>query len=284
MVTKVAVIGSGQMGLGIAQVAASIAGKNVILFDRSDEALGKAKQKIAASLEKLEAKGRLPQGDASSALAKISFVNSLAATKEADFFIEAIVENESIKCEVFQQLDEIAGAGAIFASNTSSIPITKLGSATKRASQFIGMHFMNPVPLMSLVEVIRSPLTSDQAYGATVALAEAMGKQTVCSQDYPGFIVNRILMPMINEACFTLYEGIATAEDIDQAMKLGTNQPMGPLTLADFIGLDTCLYIMEVMHRDFGDPKFRPCPLLKQYVCAGMLGKKTGRGFYVYDR
>jgi 3-hydroxybutyryl-CoA dehydrogenase len=199
-----------------------------------------------------------------------------------DFAIEAVTENESLKKQIFKELDLTVRQGGVLATNTSSIPITRIGTATRRPDAVIGMHFMNPVPLMSLVEIIRGAATSDASYSATRALAERMGKTTVLSRDFPGFIVNRILIPMLNEACFAVMEGLGSIQDIDTAMKLGTNQPMGPLQLADFIGLDTVLYIAEVLHHGLGDDKYRPCPLLKQYVDAGWLGKKTGRGFYTY--
>lgn len=281
---SVAVIGAGQMGLGIAQVLASVAARNVFLYDLSPQILEKSKAKISASLTKLEEKGKIAAGEAQATMKRLQFTDKLESLKGCQFFIEAIIEKESVKRELFGALDKLADPQALFASNTSSIPIALLGSATKRADKMIGMHFMNPVPLMTLVEIIRGPMTSDATYEQTKALAEKMGKQTVCSKDFPGFIVNRILMPMINEAFFTLHEGVASADDIDKAMKLGTNQPMGPLALADFIGLDTCLFIMEIMLKDHGDPKFRPCPLLRQYVQAGLLGKKTGRGVFRYEQ
>jgi len=202
--------------------------------------------------------------------------------KEVDLAIEAATENEELKRRIFQQLDAVVRPGGVLATNTSSIPITRIAAATQRPEAVIGMHFMNPVPVMQLVELIRGAATSDATYERTVALARAMGKTVVTSRDFPGFIVNRILIPMLNEAAYALMEGLGTAKDIDTAMKLGTNQPMGPLELADFIGLDTVLFIAEVMHRGLGDPKYRPCPLLRQYVDAGWLGKKTGRGFHLY--
>ena len=277
-----AVIGAGQMGSGIAQVAAQ-SGVDVLLYDLDAALLEKALTRIGKSLDKLETKGRLPQGEtAASVIARVGTVTDLEALAPADFAVEAIVENEAIKRQLFAQLDRIMPPQAILASNTSSIPITRLCAATKRPDRVIGMHFMNPVPIMKLVELIRGLPTADETMATTRALAERMGKITCEAQDYPGFIVNRVLMPLINEACFALMEGVATAADIDQSCKLGLNHPMGPLTLADFIGLDTCVAIMEVLHGGLGDPKYRPCPLLRKYVDAGWLGVKSGRGFYTY--
>jgi 3-hydroxybutyryl-CoA dehydrogenase len=271
------------MGMGIAQVVASHAKRPVVLVDVDTAALDQAKQKIGASLSKLEEKGKIAGGEARAALERIHFARGMKELRDCGFLIEAIIEKASVKTEIFAELDRLARPESIFASNTSSIPISTLSRATGRPGQFIGMHFMNPVPLMSLVEIVRSPLTSDATFEQTRLLAQAMGKQTVVSKDFPGFIVNRLLMPMINEAFFALHEGLATPEDIDLAMKLGTNQPMGPLALADFIGLDTCLFILEVLHHEFGDPKFRPSPLLRQLVNAGLLGRKSGRGVYRYE-
>lgn len=279
---QIAVIGSGQMGQGIAQVAAAQAQAQVWLYDANQQATVVALDKIAASLNKLESKGKIAAGVAKASLSRIQVAQSLTALKDCDFIIEAIVEKEAVKTELFRQLDALVKPSAILASNTSSIPIAILAQATQRADQVIGMHFMNPVPLMTLVEIIRGPRTSEATYTATQKLAVSMGKETVCSRDFPGFIVNRILMPMLNEAFYVLHESLAAAADIDKAMKLGTNQPMGPLALADYIGLDTCLFILEVLHRDLGDPKYRPCPLLRQYVQAGMLGVKSQRGVYSY--
>lgn len=279
-VKTIAVIGAGQMGSGIAQVAAQ-AGFQVILCDNRTEGLNKAIQGIEKSLAKLFEKGKIDEHPPA-ILSRIKKAVQLNELANAQFVIEAIHENENLKKEIFTQLDKLLPSHVIFASNTSSLPITRLASATQRAAQFIGMHFMNPVPIMNLVEIIRGHATSDETYQITKTLAEKMQKVTVCAQDYPGFIINRILMPMINEAFYTLMEGIASAEDIDSGMKLGTNQPMGPLTLADFIGLDTCYAIMKVLHDGLGDSKYRPCPLLKKYVDAGYFGKKTGQGVYKY--
>lgn len=279
-ILNVAVLGSGQMGAGIAQVAAQ-SKKNVWIFDTRAEALTKAKEGILKSLEKLEAKS-LIQEKAVAVFARLNFVEKVEALSTVDCVIEAVTENFSVKAELFKQVEKIVKPDTILASNTSSISITKLAAATAKPAQFIGMHFMNPVPIMKLVEVIPGLATSEETKTSILTLASEMGKTTVQSRDMPGFIVNRILMPMINEACFALQENLASAKDIDEAMKLGTNQPMGPLTLADFIGLDTCLYIMGVLHEGLGDSKYRAAPLLRQYVEAGWLGRKTGRGFYSY--
>jgi 3-hydroxybutyryl-CoA dehydrogenase len=278
---RIGVVGAGQMGAGIAQVAAQ-AGLDVVVSDINDAACERGRKSIADSLARLVKKGTLSEADAAAAAARVRFTTSLADHADREFVVEAAVENEALKKKIFADLDAIVPAGVILASNTSSISITRLASATKRPGLFIGMHFMNPVPVMKLVEIIRGMATSEATYQATKALAETLGKTTTMSKDYPGFIANRILMPMINEAFTALMEGVGSAEDIDTTMKLGTNQPMGPLTLADFIGLDTCLAIMRVLHDGLGDSKYRPCPLLVQYVDAGWLGKKTGRGVYTY--
>ena len=278
---RIGVVGAGQMGAGIAQVAAQ-AGLDVVVSDINDAACERGRKSISDSLARLVKKGTLSEADAAAAAARVRFTTSLADHADREFVVEAAVENEALKKKIFAELDAVVPAGVILASNTSSISITRLASATKRPELFIGMHFMNPVPVMKLVEVIRGLGTSEATYQATKALAEKLGKTTTMSKDYPGFIANRILMPMINEAFTALMEGVGSAEDIDTTMKLGTNQPMGPLTLADFIGLDTCLAIMRVLHDGLGDSKYRPCPLLVQYVDAGWLGKKTGRGVYTY--
>lgn len=282
MITKLAVIGAGQMGSGIAQVCAQ-AGYVVQLMDISADQRDKAKATITNSLDRLEQKGSLSSQDKETTLNNIQFVEWLDLPETLDLVIEAVSENLSLKTQILQDLDGQLNESAIIATNTSSLSITKLGGITQRPDRVIGMHFMNPVPIMQLVEVIRGLSTSDTTFSEVEALIQTLGKTSVVSQDFPGFIVNRILMPMINEAIFALHEGIASVEDIDTAMKLGTNQPMGPLTLADFIGLDTCLSIMQVLHTGLGDDKYRPCPLLVNYVNAGWLGKKAGRGFYGYD-
>ena len=269
------------MGAGIAQVAL-VAGLKVTLADVSQAQLDKGKAGIEKGLSKLVEKGKLDAAKKDAAVKAMSLVTNPTEAKDVDVAVEAATENEELKKKIFRDLDGVVKAGGILATNTSSIPITRIAAVTKRPEAVIGMHFMNPVPLMQLVELIRGAATSDDTYARTKALAEQLGKTTVVSKDYPGFIVNRILIPMLNEACFALMEGLASAQDIDTAMKLGTNQPMGPLTLADFIGLDTCLAIAEVLHKGLGDDKYRPCPLLRQYVDAGWLGKKTGRGFHTY--
>jgi 3-hydroxybutyryl-CoA dehydrogenase len=276
------VVGAGQMGSGIAQVAAQ-AGLTVYLRDVAqsfvDRGLGAIQKNLARDVEK----GRKTPEERDAILARIMGTTELAPAAHCDLVIEAIVENLEAKQGLFRELDTICPARTIFASNTSSLPITLLASVTARADRFIGMHFMNPVPVMKLVEIIRGIATSDETYAEVNGLAEAMGKTTALVHDFPGFISNRVLMPMLNEAIFCLYEGVADLQAIDTVMKLGMNHPMGPLTLADFIGLDTCLSIMNVLYDGFKDPKYRPCPLLVQMVQAGYLGRKTGRGFYRYE-
>jgi 3-hydroxybutyryl-CoA dehydrogenase len=277
------VVGAGQMGAGIAQVAAA-SGLSVFLADADLTRAEAGRAGIIKRLDRAVAKGRMDQAAADEIAGRIQAVGSLDDLATADLVVEAVTENEDLKNAIFGHLDRVLGEHAILASNTSSIPITRMAAKTSRPERFIGMHFMNPVPVMKLVEIIRGLATTDETYEAVAALAQRMGKTTVVARDMPGFIVNRILMPMINEAVVTLYHNIGSVEDIDQAMKLGTNQPMGPLTLADFIGLDTCLAIMEVLYEGTSDSKYRPCPLLRQYVDAGWLGRKTGRGFYDYGQ
>ena len=279
-VKKLAVVGAGQMGAGIAQVAAQ-SGLEVVLIDVTRELVDRGLAGIRAQLDKAVAKGKLSADAAQVTIGRLKG-GSPEEARDAQFAVEAVTENEAVKRKVFADLAKAMPADAILATNTSSIPITKIAASVERPERVIGMHFMNPVPVMQLVEIIRGAQTSDATYATTRALAEKLGKTTVLSKDMPGFIVNRILIPMLNEACFALQEGLATAEDIDTAMKLGTNVPMGPLTLADFIGLDTCLYIAEVLHKGLGEDKYRPAPLLRQYVDAGWLGRKTKRGFYRY--
>ena len=279
---KVAVLGAGTMGNGIAQVFAQH-GHAVTLRDLDGSILERAVERIDKSLSRLVENERITEADRESTLQRIKTETDLEAVTPAELVIEAIVENLELKTQIFRELDRLTAPRTILASNTSSISITKLGAETKRPEKVIGMHFMNPVPLMTLVEVIRGQATSDLTTRTIVELARALGKTPVEVNDYPGFVSNRVLMPMINEAIFALYEGVASAEAIDQVMKLGMNHPMGPLALADFIGLDVCLAILEVLHDGLGDPKYRPCPLLKRMVDAGWLGRKSGRGFYRHD-
>jgi 3-hydroxybutyryl-CoA dehydrogenase len=281
MADRVAVIGAGQMGNGIAHVFAQ-SGYDVTMIDVSAAALEKGRATIAGNLDRQIKKGTLQATDKDAILGRVKTAQSLDAVGEATLVVEAATENRDLKFKIFGDLDAAAAPGAILASNTSSISITEIAARTKRPDKVIGMHFMNPVPVMQLVEVIRGLATSDETTQRVIELSTAVGKTPVEVQDYPGFVANRVLMPMINEAVYCLMEGVGTAEAIDTVMKLGMNHPMGPLALADLIGLDTCLAILEVLHDGLGDPKYRPCPLLRKYVAAGWLGRKTKRGFYAY--
>lgn len=281
MFEMVGVLGAGQMGSGIAHVLAQH-GFQVLVHDVSKAQLDKAMQSIAQNLERQAKKGVVAENDIAGILSRITVVDHQESFSSCDLVIEAASENEQLKFDLFRQLDRVTRPEAVLASNTSSISITRIAAVTGRPDRVIGMHFMNPVPVMQLVEVIRGMGTSDETFRAIGDLVGRLGKEMAVAQDYPGFIVNRVLIPMINEAVFALYEGIASAEDIDKGMKLGTNQPMGPLQLADFIGLDTVLAICNVLHGGFRDPKYRPCPLLVKMVDAGYLGKKAGKGFYSY--
>jgi 3-hydroxybutyryl-CoA dehydrogenase len=280
-VSKVAVVGAGTMGNGIAQVFAQ-AGWATTVVDVAPDALSRALKAIEASLQRLIKKNTLSTQQGTDALGRIKTSTSLDAVRDADFVVEAATEQPEVKFELFRQLDRTAPAAAILATNTSSISVTTIAGKTKRPAQVIGMHFMNPVPVMQLVEVIRGLETSDQTVARTLDIAKSLGKTAVEVNDFPGFVSNRVLMPMINEAVFCVQEGVATAEAIDTVMKLGMNHPLGPLALADLIGLDVCLAILEVMQRDLGDDKYRPAPLLRKLVAAGRLGRKSGRGFHVY--
>jgi 3-hydroxybutyryl-CoA dehydrogenase len=280
-IEKLAVVGAGQMGSGIAQVAAQ-AGMQVVLADATPELARRSLEKLGVTLGKLVEKGKLGAGERDAALSRIRPATGLEDCAGAELAVEAVVEDVAVKRDLFRRLDELLPRDAILASNTSSISITSLAGATRRPSQVVGMHFFNPVPVMQLLEVTRGLQTSDATYQVAVDMGKRLGKAVVTAKDSPGFIVNRILIPMLNEACFALQEGLATAEDIDTAVKLGLNHPMGPLTLADFVGLDTTLAVAEVLHRELGDDKYRPAPLLRQYVAAGWLGRKSGRGFYKY--
>ncbi|MGE7695826.1 3-hydroxybutyryl-CoA dehydrogenase [Lysinibacillus sp. NPDC094177] len=281
-IQKVMVIGAGQMGSGIAQVCAQ-AGYDVKLNDMKQEFFERGLGVITKNLTRDVEKGRKTEDEKAAILGRISMSLDLQDASDVDIIIEAAVENMEVKQSIFKQIDQIAPAHAILATNTSSLPITEIAAVTNRPEQVIGMHFMNPVPVMKLVEIIRGLATSDEVYKAVENMTVKLSKTPVEVNDFPGFISNRILLPMINEAIYALYEGVASKEAIDDVMKLGMNHPMGPLTLADFIGLDTCLSIMEILHEGLGDSKYRPCPLLRKYVAAGWLGKKSGRGFYVYE-
>lgn len=281
-IKKIMVVGAGQMGSGIAQVCAT-AGFEVKLNDIKEEYFERGLTTITKNLSRDVEKGRKTAEEKEAILNRITKSLSLEDARDVDIVIEAATENMEIKQSIFKQLDEIAPEHAILATNTSSLPITEIAAVTKRPEKVIGMHFMNPVPVMKLVEVIRGLATADEVYKTVEQMAIELGKKPVEVNDFPGFVSNRILLPMINEAIYALYEGVATKEAIDDVMKLGMNHPMGPLQLADFIGLDTCLYIMEILHEGLGDSKYRPCPLLRKYVAAGWLGKKSGRGFYIYE-
>jgi 3-hydroxybutyryl-CoA dehydrogenase len=276
------VIGAGQMGAGIAQVFAA-SGYQVSLYDVDQKNTQKGIEGIDKRLKKQVGKGSLSAKEYEEIMERLHLANEITAAQKADLIVEAVVEKMEVKQAIFTELDSLAPSHTVLATNTSSLPITEIAAVTTRPEKVIGMHFMNPVPVMKLVEIIRGLATTDEVYQAVYETTKKLNKTPVEVHDFPGFVSNRILMPMINEAVFTLYEGVANEEDIDQVMKLGMNHPMGPLTLADFIGLDTCLFIMETLHKGFGDDKYRPCPLLRKYVKAGWLGRKTGKGFFTYE-
>lgn len=281
-IETVMVIGAGQMGAGIAQVFAA-SGYQVSLYDVDQKNTQKGIEGIDKRLKKQVGKGSLSAKEYEEIMERLHLANEITAAQKADLIVEAVVEKMEVKQAIFAELDSLAPSHTILATNTSSLPITEIAAVTTRPEKVIGMHFMNPVPVMKLVEIIRGLATADEVYQAVYETTKKLNKTPVEVHDFPGFVSNRILMPMINEAVFTLYEGVANEEDIDQVMKLGMNHPMGPLTLADFIGLDTCLFIMETLHKGFGDDKYRPCPLLRKYVKAGWLGRKTGKGFFTYE-
>ena len=282
-IRNIGVVGGGQMGSGIAQVSL-MSGFQVLLNDVSDEILRKSRTAIEKGLDTLVRKEKITAGDKERMAGRLRMTTNLSDFSVCDFVVEAATEREELKLSLFRKLDEIVPAEKVLSTNTSSLSITRIASATSRPGRVIGMHFMNPVPLMKLVEIIKGLQTSPGTFDLTMELARRLGKEPVPANDYPGFIANRVLMPMINEAVYALMEGVGKAEDIDAIMRMGANHPMGPLALADLIGLDTCLEVIKVMQEGFGDPKYRPCPLLRKYVEAGFLGKKTGRGFYTYEK
>ncbi|TVQ95726.1 MAG: 3-hydroxybutyryl-CoA dehydrogenase [Deltaproteobacteria bacterium] len=281
-IRRIGILGAGQMGSGIAQVAAQ-SGFDVQIVERTEAGVERGMARLRKAIDRLVAKERISSDEAASVVGRIATSTEPGVFSDCDLVVEAVTESPEVKHEVFRRLEEVCRPDAILATNTSSISITRIAGVTERPERVIGMHFMNPVPVMKLVEIIRGLATSDETCAKTTAVCERLGKTVVTASDYPGFIVNRVLIPMINEACYALMEGVGSARDIDQAMVLGTNQPMGPLTLADFIGLDTVLAIMEVLHAGLGDDKYRPCPLLRQHVDAGFLGRKAGRGFHTYN-